>query len=128
MFGALFLMLPGKSMHGLVSFFVAHLLYIGAFVVGGADGSNLSIPGVVALAAVGTIGAMVFGRLRSDVLKAGGRAVLTGVTLYIVIISVMVWMALASGRFFAIAGAVLFYLSDALRAWNRFVRPFHGAG
>jgi uncharacterized membrane protein YhhN len=35
----------------------------------------------------------------------------------------MLALAAASGKPTALAGAALFYASDALIAWNRFVRP-----
>ena len=39
------------------------------------------------------------------------------------VISVMVTCALATGNVLAAVGASLFFASDALIAWNRFVRP-----
>ena len=50
---------------------------------------------------------------------------LEGVTaiVYLAAISTMVALAGAGGRPLALAGALLFYLSDGLIAWGRFVRP-----
>ena len=45
------------------------------------------------------------------------------VGVYMVVISLMVASAAASGSALAIAGAVLFFSSDGVIAWNRFVRP-----
>ena len=42
---------------------------------------------------------------------------------YMAVISAMVTCALATGNVLAAAGASLFFVSDALIAWNRFVRP-----
>ena len=43
---------------------------------------------------------------------------------YMLVISAMVATAIGAGRFFAVVGAVLFYASDSLIAWDRFVvRP-----
>jgi uncharacterized membrane protein YhhN len=39
------------------------------------------------------------------------------------VISAMVSAALATGLALAIVGAALFFTSDTLIAWNRFVRP-----
>jgi uncharacterized membrane protein YhhN len=39
------------------------------------------------------------------------------------VISAMVSAALATGVALAIAGSVLFFASDTLIAWNRFLRP-----
>ena len=49
------------------------------------------------------------------------------VALYIVVISAMLATALATGNVLAAVGAVLFVGSDAMIAWNRFVRPFRAA-
>ncbi len=46
---------------------------------------------------------------------------------YMLVISLMVASAFASGSFAAAAGALLFYASDAMIAWNRFVAPFPAA-
>jgi uncharacterized membrane protein YhhN len=48
---------------------------------------------------------------------------LVPVLAYIVVISAMVSSALATGVAPAIAGAALFFASDTLIAWNRFVQP-----
>ena len=53
---------------------------------------------------------------------AGGRCS-APVTLYIVVISAMLITALATGNAWAGVGAALFVSSDAMIAWNRFVRP-----
>ena len=45
------------------------------------------------------------------------------VAAYVVVISAMVSAAIATGIALAIAGAALFFASDTLIAWNRFVRP-----
>jgi hypothetical protein len=41
----------------------------------------------------------------------------------LLVISAMVVVAYASGGAFAIVGATLFYVSDALIGWTRFVKP-----
>ena len=46
---------------------------------------------------------------------------------YLLSISAMVALAAAGGKPLALAGAVLFYASDGLIAWNRFVRPLPSA-
>jgi uncharacterized membrane protein YhhN len=43
------------------------------------------------------------------------------------VISVMLATALATGNVLAGLGAALFVASDAMIAWNRFVRPFRAA-
>ena len=54
----------------------------------------------------------------------GGHPGLLGpVVAYTAVISAMVVVAIGSGDGFAAAGALLFYTSDSLIAWDRFVSP-----
>jgi uncharacterized membrane protein YhhN len=45
------------------------------------------------------------------------------VTAYVAVISFMLASAFGTRNAFAIVGAGLFYVSDALIAWDRFVKP-----
>jgi uncharacterized membrane protein YhhN len=120
--GDVFLMLPpnGWFVPGLASFLAAHLCFIAAFAVMG-----LSAPVVLlGLALVAVVSLTVGGR----VLRALGPSRLRGpVIAYMAVISVMVACALGTFRGLAVVGAALFYVSDALIAWHRFVQPMrHG--
>ena len=46
------------------------------------------------------------------------------VSMYIGVISLMVASAIGTENLVAIAGATLFYVSDALIAWNRFIQEY----
>ncbi len=55
------------------------------------------------------------------------------VVAYVAVISVMVFVVVSASfsldtpqRFLAVGGALLFYVSDALIGWSRFVRPVLG--
>ena len=123
--GDIFLMLPRDSfVQGLGSFLVAHLLYIVAFPAGRhlLDLRSLISAGVLAGCAI-----LVYRRLAPGVQRVGGRLLLGAVGVYMAVISVMVWRAVISGSYLVLAGALLFYLSDALLAWNRFARRFSWA-
>ena len=104
---------------GLAAFLGAHLAYIDGFLVGGFEPRLLLYWGpAVVIVSLG-IGGRILGALRG-----GGKRRLFGpVVLYLLAISIMVALAGASGRPAAAAGAVLFYASDGLIAWTRFVRP-----
>lgn len=118
--GDICLLLPNRFLQGLAAFFVAHLLYILAFTVEFTfRGRDLLLLTALALAAV-----PVFRLLRPGVLERGGPGLLFAVGLYMTAISVMVWRAVALGDPLVIAGAVLFYISDAILAVNRFAKPF----
>ena len=123
--GDVFLMLPkDRFLFGLVSFLIAHVIYIGAFTSGSGLSCTVWIIGIVL--AIGIIMAVLL-------LPYTGRMKLP-VLFYMFIILVMAWQAWerfhANGRtnsLLAAAGATLFVLSDSLLAWNRFRRPFRSA-
>ncbi len=121
-------------MPGLAAFLLAHVLYIIGFNQSPLLPAPLAL-GVVALV-IGAF-AFVYSRLRSGLAHlAGGRRMLLPVNFYMVTISLMLisaWLclfrpawpwqaALAAGL-----GALLFFFSDSLLAYNRFVRttPHH---
>lgn len=120
--GDVFLMLPGdRFLAGLASFLVAHLLYIAAFASerGGMRGVAAALPvGVFALAMLAYLWPEL-GALRIPV------------AVYVTVIAVMGWQALARwgrspGAELAAAGAVSFLLSDSMLAIGRFRGPFDG--
>lgn len=116
--GDVFLMLPqDRFVPGLASFLLGHLAYVVGFVVDGIDVPRLGLGIVLVALAIAVIGAVV---LRA--VKAGDEPELAGPVLaYMLVISAMVACAIGVGNPFAIAGAALFYVSDSLIAWNRFV-------
>lgn len=122
--GDIFLMLPtDRFLAGLLSFFLAHLCYVAAFTPAG---SLTAADGLVAAGLLVT-GGLLLRRLLPGVLEQGGQAMLLPVILYLLVISTMVLRAVMSRNPVLIIGALLFYLSDGILAWNRFVRPVRGA-
>lgn len=120
--GDVFLMLPQDYfVPGLGSFLIAHVLYVGAF---GAAGPPLSAGKAVLAAALAAIAFLVYLRLRPGVQRAGGSGLTTAVAVYVAVITLMVWRAFGTGSLLVILGALLFYVSDALLAWNRFAFRF----
>jgi uncharacterized membrane protein YhhN len=119
MLGDVFLMLPRDLfVAGLASFLLAHLAYVVGFRIDG--GSAAAWAG----AAVGVLAVDVV--LARPVLVAVRRDhpdLTVPVVVYMLVISAMVSAAVATGVALAIVGAVLFFASDTLIAWNRFVRP-----
>jgi uncharacterized membrane protein YhhN len=104
---------------GLTAFLAAHLAYCAGFVAGGVNRGLLAY----AVAVVALLSSVVGGRVLRSLLRSGGNAMKVSVTAYLLAISAMVALAAASGKPAALAGAALFYASDAMIAWNRFVRP-----
>lgn len=117
--GDVFLMLRANLfIAGLVAFLLAHV----AFIVGLAPDAD---PTLIAVAAV-AMGVVVVPLLRR--VAKGAAQVAPGlvppVYAYGVVITAMAAVAMGTANPFAMAGGLMFLLSDALLAWNRFVRPF----
>jgi uncharacterized membrane protein YhhN len=104
---------------GLAAFLVAHLAYAAGFLVGGVNNGLL----VAAAAAVAIVSLGFGSRVLLAILRSGSRRMTGPVAAYLVAISAMLALAAASGKPAAVAGALLFYASDGMIAWNRFVRP-----
>ncbi len=105
---------------GLGSFLVGHLAYIVGLVVSGVDGGALIVGVVVVLGAMLLVGRRIVTAVRSS--DEPGLAV--PVAAYMTVISTMVACAFGTASALAIGGASLFYLSDALIGWNRFVKSY----
>jgi len=121
LFGDVLLMLPSEHfVGGLVAFLLAHVAFIVGLVAIIATG-GLVVGGVaLGLLVVGTMVALV-GRPIVRAVRVGRPSLVVPVAAYLAVISTMVVAACATGRPFAMAGAILFYASDAILAWDRFV-------
>lgn len=117
--GDIFLMLPRDLfVAGIASFLVAHLAYIAGLQLRGQSGGWFVLGLVVVVAAILMVGVRILRAVR-----AGDDALAVPVTAYLAVISLMVASAFGTTNGFAIAGSLLFYASDAMIAWNRFVQP-----
>ena len=118
--GDVALMMPSdRFVIGLGSFLLAHVAYIVGFAIIGAGAGDYAI-GIAAVAVPIVLLATRYVRA----LERAGRGELLGpVILYIAAIGAMVASAIAAGNALAIAGATLFFVSDALIAETRFVGP-----
>src|SRR5213592_4490500 len=120
------LLFPRGFVAGLASFLLAHLLYIAAF----APGTPWNASAWALLAPFALVSLVVLRHLWPHL----GRE-RAPVAVYVSVIAVMGWRAAvrvtaapaASGGL-ALAGALLFMLSDGLLATDRFVRRFAAAG
>lgn len=129
--GDVFLMVPGNYfVYGLGAFLVAHVLYAYAFFKDMEKPVNwvLAIPFLI-LGVLSFSILAIFGNLNGFLVYA--------IAVYAIAISSMAWLAtsrmqeLVNGRRelarFAVAGAVLFLISDSVLAYNRFVSSFEYA-
>jgi len=120
MAGDIFLMLPADLfVPGLASFLLAHIFYVVALAALG-----VSLGGVVTGLVIAGIAALVVGRRIVGGAAAADPALRVPVIAYMAAISAMVTFAFGTGVFFAIVGALLFFVSDAVLGWTRFVSEF----
>ena len=112
--GDVLLMVPGDLfVAGLLAFLLAHLAYIASF---HAALSARVLWLLVILVASSPVATRLIRGVPSNALRAA-------IATYSLVLSLMVASAVASGSAMAAAGALLFFASDMLIAWNRFVRP-----
>ncbi len=117
--GDVFLMLPrDRFVAGLASFLLGHVAYIVGLSSVDTSGVGLAIGAAIIAVALPVLGARILGAVRSG----DEPELLAPVAVYILVISAMVVSAGASGSALALAGALSFYASDALIAWNKFIQ------
>jgi uncharacterized membrane protein YhhN len=124
LFGDVWLMLPGnRFLYGLISFLIAHICYIFAFLTH-APAYGFLWP-VLPLSLIGAIILVYLWPALSAGLKGA-------VSLYVAVIVVMATLAVSRAvalfsidTLSAAIGALLFMASDAMLAIDRFRRPFH---
>ncbi|KMJ57693.1 hypothetical protein AB685_16540 [Bacillus sp. LL01] len=115
--GDIFLMLPkDRFVYGLISFLAGHICYVVAFLYFPVGGVNIWITGSLLFVAI-----LYLSILLKGVLNSGGIVLFLSVTAYVVIITSMVWAAFYSQQPLILAGAILFFFSDGILAWDRFV-------
>ncbi len=121
--GDVFLMLDEKFfLGGLVSFLVGHVMYVIGLLQFDIEPPLLMVGVVLVLIAAAVVGSKVVGGAR----KLDDR-LMVPVAVYLSIISLMVVTAFGTAIPIAIAGALLFYASDGVLGYNRFVQAVpHG--
>lgn len=125
--GDVFLMLPKDTfVPGLASFAVAQILFTVSFATGETTATRVLI-GIVILVPVALLLAR---RFVTAIKKSSHNELVLPVCMYMVVISAMAVAAIANGSPVAIAGALIFMLSDSLIAETRFVsaKPWHSVG
>lgn len=123
--GDIFLMLPkDRFISGLVSFLFAHLFYIAAFTFEGTRNHGL----------LSAIPFLIYGALMLRILLPYLGGMKAPVMIYMLVITAMAWQALdrwlggaEQGSALALAGSLLFVVSDSILALNRFKRRVQNA-
>jgi uncharacterized membrane protein YhhN len=104
---------------GLASFLLGHVAYIVGLAAGPINGAALGAAAGGVAAIAGGLG----GKVVRGVVAHGHRELVAPVVAYMVVLSAMFAVALATLNPLAGLGAGLFFCSDTVLAWNRFVRP-----
>ncbi len=116
--GDVFLMLPGDFLlAGLGTFLAGHVAYTVGFRFGSFSTAG-AVLGVIIVVATATL---VLPRILRALRAAGRTGLIRPVVAYVVVISLMTVSATASGSLVAAAGGLLFFFSDVIFAWYRFV-------
>lgn len=115
--GDIYLLHEHRFLQGLISFFIAHVLYIISFAT---IGLNLNFATLLVAICLLIVAFIYYRLLYTHVFKQGGFSLAIAVALYVMVISTMLWEAIATEIPLLIIGASLFYLSDAILAWNKF--------
>ena len=119
----IFLMLPRDMfLLGLVAALVEHLAYIAGFNHRPHQAALLAVAAVIALVSVAVILPPVIRALRKN-----QPALVWPVVAYVTVFVIMVSSSGSTGSLVALAGALLFFYSDGLLAWNRAVPHRPGA-
>lgn len=123
--GDVFLMLPEDTdlgvppfLLGLGAFLLGHI----AYVVGMASDLDSWAFAMIGVLVVAAAGGVVAPRIVAGVRQTSPELVVP-VLAYMAVISTMVVFAFGRGSTVGVIGALLFYASDAILAWNRFVTP-----
>lgn len=132
--GDVFLMLRREQfIPGLVSFLLAHLAYIIGF---NQTSPAWNLPGLIIIVLVALTMLRIYRRIAAGLVAGGNSSLRTPVMIYSLVISLMLisalltltgntWQALPA--ILVSTGALLFFISDTLLAWNKFVQPLRFA-
>lgn len=133
--GDIFLMLPREQfVAGLVSFFMAHFAYIVGLIN---VPPPLNLASFFVLLFVALPAVRIFQRIREGLSVKGREKLVLPVFFYSIVISIMLISALLTlvqpdkiwhpwPALLVSTGALLFYISDTLLAWNKFIEPLLG--
>lgn len=132
--GDIFLFMPPQKwfMPGLIAFLLGHVGYILSFGVFRIDHDRM-VPALVLVLALLAAVILVLMRLAAGLKTSGKERMTIPIIIYTLIITFMVFSAayklmdfawVSSEAILLAGGALLFYLSDVLNAWERFVAKF----
>ena len=129
MAGDVLLMIPERPLGpvdtfvaGLASFLLGPVAFLAGVWVAGPSTRSVEGPRLAAGTVLVLVLMLTLGRRIVTGVRAGpDPSLVVAVTAYMVVISAMVASAIGTGVALAVIGSLLFYCSDALIAWNRFI-------
>jgi uncharacterized membrane protein YhhN len=122
--GDIWLVLPGdRFIQGLGSFLLAHICYAFAFRAGASSPGFIWV--AIALAAIGSVVLAYLWNGLSSALKGAVSAYVLAILLMAALAVGRALSVPSAGSLSAAAGALLFVVSDATLAIDRFRKPFH---
>ncbi|MEK5064445.1 lysoplasmalogenase [Cytobacillus sp. FSL R5-0596] len=102
---------------GLGAFLVGHLFYLSGFL----KLSQNTKGRVAAIIPIGLYSLIIGSRLIASLTEKEEHALVWPVIAYMMVISIMALSAILTGNRLAIAGSLLFVISDSILSWNMFV-------
>jgi uncharacterized membrane protein YhhN len=134
--GDVFLMLRRERfLAGLIAFLLAHVFYLVGLT---SSPLQISLAGGIVAVLVGLTGIQLYRSIQAGLVRSHKENLKLPLLVYAIFISLMLLAALLTlvtanevwlpnAALLVSAGALLFYLSDAFLAWNRFVTPLKHA-
>jgi uncharacterized membrane protein YhhN len=132
--GDILLMLPSdRFIAGLLAFLAAHVLYVWAFNL---EGLLLSLPSAALAILVGAVAIPILLRIRYGLIASSRLKLWPPVALYGFVLAATLWSTFCTvlrpswptvAAASVAMGGALFFASDALNAWERFVFRFRGS-
>lgn len=118
--GDVLLMLPrDRFVPGLAAFLLGHLAFVAGFAWGGQSRARVA----VAALALAVVAALLLPRVLRGAREDGQARVVPALLAYVFVISLMVAAAFGSRQPLALVPALMFFVSDTLIAFRRFVAP-----
>lgn len=135
--GDFFLMLPPEKwfIWGISGFLLGQISYVIGFNVFTLQDGTL-VPAMLLILGLLMVGVVIFRRLRAGLIASGRGKLVIPVAVYSVAISYMLFSAVYSfldpewstlDAYLVTFGALLFYISDVLNGWDRFIFSFTDA-
>lgn len=102
---------------GLAAFLIGHLLYMTGFF----SRWKFSVIRFACIVPIAVYSFFIGKELIAALQLNGQESLIIPVLAYITVISFMLWSAIMTGNLWAIAGSILFVISDSILSWNMFV-------